>query len=219
MKYWLSLVLALVPVGASAQVPDVVPREVVIYVHTDMPNADFVDPLVCALTRALAAPVRAEKFALPIDIGLMGSLHELSSEKVLARLYQQTGPYAGTVMFLLVPYPILSEGRPVFGTNYGPPYNKAVVSISSLAFMPRGATSVQAKDAIVGRAYKVLLRYIGQIGGLWNKDDCVMKMPRGLEELDAKPPDFCAGDRALLVAAGVLKNTPAADCSTVVSQR
>jgi predicted Zn-dependent protease len=219
MRYWLSLVLALATDGASAQVPGVAPREVVLYVHADMPNTDFVEPLVCALTRALVAPVRAEKLAMPIDIGLMASSHQLSSEKLLGRLYQQTGPYAGTVMFLLVPYPILSDGRPVFGTNYGAPYNKAVVSIPSLAPLPRGATPTQTTDIVVRRSYKVLLRYLGQIGGLWSKNDCVMMMPHGLGELDAKPYDFCEDDRATLVAAGVLKNAPSADCSTIVAQR
>jgi hypothetical protein len=214
MKYWLSLVLVLATGTASAQVPGAVPREVVIYVHADMPNADFVDPLVCALSRALAAPVRAEKFAMPIDIRLMGSLSELSSEKVLGRLYQQTGPYTGTVMFLLVPSPVLLNGRPVFGTNYGAPYNKAVVSIPSLTGVP-----AQSTDLVVSRTYKVLLRYVGQIGGLWTRNGCVMAMPRGLGELDAKPSEFCEDDRATLVAAGVLKNAPSANCSTVVASR
>jgi predicted Zn-dependent protease len=219
MRYWLAAILALLAGPVSAQVPGVAPREVVIYVHADMPDTDFVDPLVCALARALVAPVRAEKFAMPIDVSLMGSLFELSSEKVLARLYQQTGPYAGTVMFLLVPYPILSDGRPVFGTNYGAPYNKAVVSISSLAPSPGTATPQQTTDIVVRRAYKVLLRYVGQIGGLWRKNGCVMTMPHGLGELDAKPHEFCEEDRAALVQAGVVKNTPSANCSTVISQR
>jgi predicted Zn-dependent protease len=219
MRYWLSVLLVLAATGAFAQVPGVAPREVVIYVHEDMPNTDFVDPLVCALGRALVAPVRAEKLAMPIDIGLMGSLSELSSEKVLGRLYQQTGPYAGTVMFLLVPYPILSQGRPVFGTNYGPPYNRGVVSIVDLERLPRDATPAQRTEIVVRRAYKVLLRYVGQIGGLWNRNDCVMMMPHGLDQLDGKPHDFCADDRAALVAAGVIRDTPAGNCSTVISQR
>jgi predicted Zn-dependent protease len=219
MKYWLSLVLTLVAGHASAQLPGAVPQQVVIYVHSDMPNTDFVDPLVCALTRALVAPVRAEKFDMPIDLALMGSLHELSSEKVLGRLYQQTGPYTGTVMFLLVPYPILSDGRPVFGTNYGAPYNKAVVSIQSLTPLPRGANQQQTTDVVVRRAYKILLRYIGQIGGLWSGNGCVMTMPHGLGELDAKPHDFCEDDRATLVAARVIKETPSGTCSAVVASR
>lgn len=219
MRYWLAAILALLAGPVGAQVPGVVPREIVVYVQEDMPNTDFVDPLVCALGRTLVAPVRAEKFAMPVDIGLMGSLSELSSEKVLGRLYQQTGPYAGTVMFLLVPYPVLLNGRRVFGTNYGAPYNKAVVSIPSLEPLPPGATPAQTTDAVVRRAYKVLLRYVGQIGGLWNKNDCVMMMPHGLNQLDAKSHDFCEDDRAALVAAGVLKKTPAADCVTVISER
>jgi predicted Zn-dependent protease len=219
MRYWLAAILALLAGPVSAQVPGVVPSEIVIYVQEDMPNTDFVDPLVCALSRALVAPVRAEKFSMPIDISMMGSLSELSSEKVLGRLYQQAGPYAGTVVFLLVPYPILSNGRPVFGTNYGTPYNKAVVSISSLEQLPRSATPAQTTDAIVRRAYKVLLRYVGQISGLWSKNDCVMMMPHGLQQLDAKSHDFCEDDRATLVAMGVLKKAPAADCSTVISER
>lgn len=219
MRYLLAAIFALLAGPAVAQVPGVVPRDILIYVHSDMPNTDFVDPLVCALKKTLVAPVRAERFVLPIDTSLLGSLSELSSEKVLGRLYQQTGPYAGTVMFLLVPYPVLSQGRPVFGSNFGAPYNKAVVSISSLAALPRGATPAQTTDAIVRRAYKVLLRYVGQIGGFWSNNDCIMKMPHGLAELDAKSTEFCADDRANLVAAGVLKSVPSADCSSVVSQR
>ncbi len=48
MKYRLSLVLAIVAAAASAQVSGMVPQKVVIYVHADMPNIDFVETLVAA---------------------------------------------------------------------------------------------------------------------------------------------------------------------------
>jgi predicted Zn-dependent protease len=219
MKHLPILALLLAPLGAAAQVPGVVPREIVLYVHENMPRTDFVEPLVCALERAVVARVRAEKFGMPIDRGLLGSPTELSSEQVLGRLHQQTGAYAGTVVFLLLPYPILSQGRPVFGANYGAPYNKGVVSVPSLALGPPGLSSAEATDLVVRRTYKVLLRYVGQIGGLWRRNECVMMMPHGLDELDGKPSEFCDDDRATLVTAGVLKEMPSATCSNVISSR
>lgn len=204
--------------GSLAQVAGVTPRAVVLYVHEDMTDTDFVDPLICALSRVLVAQVHAEKTDMPIDVSLMGSLAELSSEKVLNRLYRRMGPYGDTVMFLLVPYPLLNDGGRVFGTNWGPPHNRGAVSISSLTPTTRGLTPAQVTDTIVGRAYKVLLRYIGHIGGLWGRSGCLLMMPRGLAELDSKSSDFCEEDRAQLVAAGVLKAQPEGDCAPTAPQ-
>jgi predicted Zn-dependent protease len=206
----LGLFLAgLLPAGGTrAQVPLMAPKEIVIYVHEDLPDTDFVDPLVCELSRVLAVPVRTERSSMPIDLGVMASMSELDAAKVLDRLYLATGPFKQAFMYIIVPHGLRSNGGRVFGTNFGPPYNKGVVSIADLVPVGPGVTPQQATDRTFRRTYKIILRYIAQAAGLWAKTGCVMAMPRGLGELDGKPSEFCEDDRASLVAAGVLKPEP-----------
>jgi predicted Zn-dependent protease len=207
------------PTAALTQVSRTVPKEVVIYVHPEMPDIDFVSPLICELSRVLVAPVRAEKLDLPIDMSLMASLTELDSRKVLGRLYFATTRDPEIFMYLLVPHPLRLDNKATFATNFGLPYNKGVVSIFQLMPSRQSMTLAQIADVTMRRTYKIILRYVGQSAGLWQKNGCVLQLPRGIGELDGKSSDFCEEDRAYLVEAGVLKRQPGGGVCAPVSQR
>jgi predicted Zn-dependent protease len=205
-------------VAAQAQLAS--PQEVVILIHRDLENAEFVEPLVCELSRTLVAPVRARPIDLPLDLGLMASPTQLDALKVATRLRQTTASEIGpeTFAFLLVPHDLTSARfRYVFGASFGRPYNNGVVSTARLAASTTGAE--QPVHLVMLRTYKIILRYVAQLAGLWEQDGCVLAMPRGVEELDAKPSEFCDADRAVLVEAGVVKAYPDGACGRTAAVR
>lgn len=209
-------VLAHVP--AAAQTALAPPREVVLYVHQELENTDFVGPLVCELSRALVAPVRARPIALPLDIGLMASPAQFESARVAQRFLQATAGDGDhrVFKFLLFPHDLRAGPyRYVFGSSFGPPYNNGVVSTARLR--PDGAepSSRQSIEITLARTYKVILRYVAHLSGMWGANGCVLAMPSSIDELDKKPAEFCDDDRALLVEAGVIKPHPGGICGPV----
>lgn len=203
--------------AVAAQPQLIPPREVVIFAHRDLEKAEFVESLVCELSHTLVAPVRAQSIDLPLDQGVMASPTQLDALKVATRLRQasEVGPEA--FAFLIVPYDLTSARfRYVFGASFGRPYNNGVVSTARL--MPPDAGTEQARLTVL-RTYKIILRYVAQLAGLWDHDGCVLAMPRSVDELDAKPADFCDADRALLVEAGVVKAHPGGACGRTAAVR
>ena len=210
----------LLSANASAQTGLVAPERVMIYVHRDVQDTDFVEPLVCELSRVLIAPVSAHISDLPIDISMMASMTELDARRVVPAFYQSTTQTTSTrdYAFLIIPYDLQNEStHHTFGTNFGMPYNRGVVSLAFLR--PSGSTMSRAEvtTTTVSRTFKVILRYIGHLSGLWHRQGCVLAYPHGVPALDAKPADFCADDRARLVEAQVLKEKPDASCHQLVS--
>lgn len=202
------------PPGGLALVP---PRGVVLYVHADLKDDAFVDPLVCELQRVLAVPVRVQSLKLTIDPEVMASATQVDVSKLAARLAQVTRGDGGpeTFKFLLTPHDLTGgKYRYLFGASMGNPYNNGIVSTARLApsgGMPRGS----ATQLTMQRTYKIILRYIAQLSGYRTAEGCVLAFPRSLGELDAKPPEFCADDRAVLVGVGLLKARPGGGCMPV----
>jgi predicted Zn-dependent protease len=204
------------PGAAVAQPRLQPPREIVIFVHRDVENVEFVDPLVCELSRTLVAPVRAQALDLPLDAGMMASATQLDAFKVAGRLRLATASemVPGTFGFLIVPHDLTTPRfRYVFGASFGPPYSNGVVSTARLT-PPEPSVRV-----VVMRTYKIILRYVAQLAGMWQRDGCVLAMPRSVEELDAKSAEFCDADRAMLVDAGVVKAEPGGACGPTAALR
>ncbi len=205
---------------ALARPPLLGPQGVVLYVHSDLENAEFVDLLVCELSRVLVAPVRAQGLDLPVDIGLMASSTQIAADKLAGRFFQATAGDGGsrTFRFLLLPYDLRAGNyRYVFAASFGAPHDGGVVSTARLAPNAADFSREQTTRITLDRTYKVILRYIGQISGLWMSNGCVLAMPRGIDELDSKSREFCDGDRDALVEAGVLKAKPGGACTPIAS--
>jgi predicted Zn-dependent protease len=219
MRSWLVLLLALVAGDASAQ-PLVPPGEIAIHVNSDVRNTDFVEPLVCELAKVVRAPVRAGKIGLALTGDLLESGTQFSPRKIVRKFVAATAgesEQANSFRYLILDHDLkVPELNYVFAETYAPP--ASVISVARLAptFEPRAAA--KAAEITLWRVYKLMLKSVAVMAGL-RSTGCVMMFPRSLAELDAKPAEYCADDRAVLVAANVLKETPSSTCSTVVAAR
>ena len=219
MRCWLAALLALLagPVFAQSLVP---PGEIVIHVNGDVRNADFVEPLVCALQKVVRAPVRARKIELALTDDLLERAGQYSPRRISRRFAAAAAgesDQANPFHYLILDHDLkVPELNYVFAETYTPPMS--VISVVRLA--PGGWFSSKKKSAEVTqhRVYKLMLKSVAIMAGL-RSGGCVMMFPRSLDELDTKPSDYCPNDRAALVAAHVLKEKPSESCSTVVARR
>jgi len=222
MKYWLALLLTFVAGDACAQRLST-PGEVVIFVHKEMPNTDFVEPLVCALSKVLRVPVRARTIDLSLTTDLLEASPQYSPRKIATRVAQATATDSEHAMpfryfFLDRDLKSPASSRYAFIESYHAPLNVGVLSVARLAPAGAGLDRKQIADMTQLRVYKLMLKSIGRMSGL-RSDGCVLLLSRSVEEIDTKASEFCPPDRAALVAAKVLKEKPSESCSTIVAVR
>lgn len=206
--------------GASAQALEP-PGEIVIHVNSDVRNTEFVEPLVCELQKVVQAPVRAKKIDIPLTSDLLEAPRQFSPRKIMARFGPTTAGESelpNPFRYLIVDHDLkVPELNYVFAETYRPP--ASVISVIRLA--PIVEPHVAKKAAVtvtMPRVYKLMLKSLAIMAGL-RSEGCVMMFPRHLGELDAKPSEYCADDRAALVAARVIRETPSASCGNVVAGR
>ena len=91
--------------AASSDGSLLAPSEVVLYVHTELPNTAFLDPLICALQRVLLAPVSTKKIDLKLGPELLASPTQFDVGKVANRFIQATAGdgESHTFKYLLMP--------------------------------------------------------------------------------------------------------------------
>jgi predicted Zn-dependent protease len=189
----------------------VVPAEVVLYLHSDVNNTDFVRPLVCLLQRVLVAPVSTQTLKLPLGPELLATSTQFDVGKVANRFIRATASDGTPPSFkyLLLSFDLKADPwRYVFATSFGDEttsYHVGVVSTARLSVGDPNPQSHRGAETTAMRAYKLILKSIARVAGLHSPDACVLAFPRSLEELDQKSCEFCPDDRAALVAAGVLK--------------
>jgi predicted Zn-dependent protease len=207
------------PLGAQTLFP---PGEVVIYVHSGVRNTEFVEPLVCSLTKVLAVPVRAKTLQLALTPDLRESNTQFSPQKIAGPFLQETAgnaDHARPFSFFVLEEDLGSKPlNYVFAETYGGPYNLSVVSVARLAPDGTRLTRKQVAGTTGHRVYRLMLKSVAVMSGL-GSEGCVMTFPRSLDELDLKSAEYCPEDRTALVAARVLREKPSESCSTVVAAR
>jgi predicted Zn-dependent protease len=205
----------------------VAPAEVVLYIQSDLKSTDFVQPLVCALQRVLAAPVSTQILDLPLRPELRATPTQFDVGKVADLFIRTTAADGGSSSFkyLLIPFDLKAEPwRYVFSTSFGnekTPYHVGVLSTARLDIGDPRRQHHQGSEITALRAYKLILKSIARVAGLGSPEACILAFPRSLEDLDRKSSEFCPDDRAALVAAGILKSKvgqEGTDC-VAVSQR
>ena len=215
----LSLAWLAHPLGAQTLTP---PGEVVIYVHAGVRNTEFVEPLVCALTKVLAVPVWARTLQLALTPELRETSTQFSPQKIAGPFLQATAgnaDHARPFSFFVLEEDLGSKPlNYVFAETYGGPYNLSVVSVARLAPDGIRLTRKQVAETTERRVYRLMLKAVGVLSGL-KSEGCVMSFPRSLHELDLKSAEYCPEDRIALVAARVLREEPSESCSTVVAAR
>lgn len=208
------------PMSASAQLL-IPPGEIVIHVNSDVRNTEFVEPLVCELAKVVQAPVRARKIDIPLTDDLLEAGRQYSPRKIAPRFAAATAgepELAYPFRYLIVDHDLkVSPLNYVFAETYVPPLS--VISVTRLSPIVEPHVAKRAAvEIIMPRVYKLMMKSIAVMSGL-RTTGCVMSFPRSLPELDAKPSEYCPDDRAALVAAKVIKETPSAACGNVVAAR
>ncbi len=193
----------------------IVPAEVVLYIHSDLKSTAFVQPLVCALQHVLTAPISTQVLNLPLEPELLATPTQFDIGKVAGRFIRATAADGGSRSFkyLLIPFDLKAEPwRYVFSSSFGD--EKTHVGVLSTVRLDPGdprRQHDQGGEITAMRAYKLILKSIARLAGLTSPDACILAFPRSLEELDRKSSDFCPGDRAALIAAGILKSREGQD--------
>jgi len=189
----------------------VAPAEVVLYIHSDLKSTDFVQPLVCALQRVLAAPVSTQVLNLPLGPELRATPTQFDVTKVADRFIRTTASEGTRPSFkyLLLPFDLKTDGlHYVFATSFGnetTSYHAGVISTARLDLGDPTHAHHQGFEITALRTYKLILKSIARVAGLRSPDACVLAFPRSLEELDQKSSEFCPSDHMVLVAGGILK--------------
>jgi predicted Zn-dependent protease len=218
-----AILAAVAPAQSAAQVPRhtlVAPQEIVLYVHAELQNMQFIDPLICALERALLAPVTVRRIGLPLNQELLASSTQLDTNKIADRFIRATAGDGGprTFKYLLIDRDMkVPELRYLFSASYGnhtTPYRVGIVSTARIAVAGRGGGEITAH-----RAYKLVLKSVAQVAGYLGPQGCILSFPRSLPELDQKSAEFCEEDRRALVEAGILRAQEGAACAPVALER
>jgi predicted Zn-dependent protease len=223
-RYVLALVLQAGAAPAWGQAL-VSPREVVLYIHSDMKSTAFVDLVICALERVLVAPVLARKIDLPLGAELRASPTQFDVGKVASQFIPAIAENADarTFSYLLEPYDLKGEPyRFVFATSFGNETTRYHVGIISTARLDTGDPLVphqEGAEQTALRAYKLVLKSIARLSGYGSSDGCILAFPNSLAQLDQKPAQFCPADRAALVEAGVLKAVERGTCGPVALRK
>lgn len=211
--------LVAVASSASAQnaaKPDsgnlVSPAEVALYVHADLKNTDFIQPLVCALRHVLTAKVSTQQLSLPLGPELLAPSGQFQSSKVANR-FAKAIPGDGTppsLNYLLLPFDMTAESFPyVFSSAFQDPSGRFRVGIVSTARLDAGDSKQahqKSSEITARRVYKVMIGSIAKLAGLRSRGACILARPRTAEGLDQEFLDFCQEDREALVAAGILRS-------------
>jgi predicted Zn-dependent protease len=210
------------PVGRSGK-PLVAPKEIVLYLHPDLKSTAFVEILICALERVLTAPVRATPLELPLTTDLFATSTQLDAQRLGARFFAATARDRGpdTFSYLLLPYDLKAPPwRFVFSQYFGDeqsPVHGGVLSTARLDVRDPRAPHKEGADITAVRVYKLILKSVARVAGYWGPEGCILAFPRSLDELDQKSSEFCPEDRAVLVAAGILKAKEDGGCIPVAN--
>jgi predicted Zn-dependent protease len=195
------------------------PAEVVLYIHSDLKSTDFVAPLVCALQRALVAPVSTQTLALPLGAELLAAPGQFETSKV-AKSFLRVAANDGTppsFKYLLLPFDLTAETFPyVFSSSYNDTtgrYHVGIVSTFRLDPADPSQPHHDGFDTTARRVYKVMLKSIARLAGFRGSDTCVLGSRRDLEGLDEMSSEFCPESRDVLIAARILKSTQSAQIS------
>lgn len=187
------------------------PRAVVLHVHSDITDQQFLPELVRRLEAALAPP----QFTLPtaFDLKPLRSLTGVIDGQALAGALIGSIDWkrdAATVQVLLIADDMrLKPARFNFAVSNGTaatPHHIIIVSLARLqqvGLLDRATDKNPARTA--ERVFKLIVKNVARVSGYAGSSLCVFGFPRSVDELDALPEGFCEPDRTLLVNAGIAR--------------
>lgn len=203
----------------------VAPDEVSLYLHEQLKNTDFVEPLVCSLKRVLVAPVETHTLNMLLGPEMLASPGQFDVAKIANKFRQATAPLGNSYTFnyFLIPYDMKDKQfRYVFATGVGSastPYHLGIVSMARLESRDPALSRRERAEVTALRTYKLMIKSIARVAGFPDFQRCVLAFPKDLDELDRKSAEFCPQDRAVLVEARILKSEESAGCVYVSEQK
>ncbi len=193
------------------------PEEIVIHIHKDFKNTDFVEGLMCELGRVLRSPVRSTESTLPLTRMDLMTQTQLDAVRVRSRFVQTIQDDRKAFHYLIVPYDLkVAFLNYVFADTELDGEPAAIMSTIRLMPQEPGLSRKRVADVTGDRLYKLMLKSIALLAGL-RSQGCIMMFPRSLPELDAKPDRFCPDDHERLVAASILKERQTGACNEVAA--
>lgn len=209
------------PLAAQAHPPGfVMPREVVLYVQSDLPDSGFVDPLVCALERVLTVPITVKTSNFPIGPNLILRGRQYDVEAIASHFSSDMRVGEPAFRHLIVSQDVNARGYNfLFASRYGDgpvPERIQVASTARLRDGLTGKSKSQSADALAARLYKIILRGVIHGAG-YGGQGCVLASTNSYLEFNTKMLDLCPDDRANLVAVGLVRETERAECAPAIS--
>jgi predicted Zn-dependent protease len=187
------------------------PSEVVLYIHSEMKRTEFVERLECALKHVLVAPVSTQELKFALGSDLRASPTQLDTERVANAFLDATINDGGprTFKYLFLPFDLKKGDLPfVYDTSFTStkaPIHVGIMSTARLDTRNPDYPDEQNSAQTAYRLYKLMMRSLARLAGFKSSNSCVLSLLRNLTELDRQSKEFCADDRATLVAAGILK--------------
>lgn len=201
------------PLGISGQ-PILVPNAVRLFVHHEVQERAFLDPLLKQLRRRLAAPVVVKDSDFDLD-PFKPTWGRMDIEPVIesfAQKHHRPSSPNRTIDFLIITRDMRAwEARYLFAAALGNETTFArvgVVSLSRLQETGFFSSRDQNPELTAERVYKMILKNTAKMAGYVKGSGCLFGFPRSLSELDALPISFCNRDKEALQTAGLLRMHP-----------
>jgi len=210
------------PVFAQSASDLVMPREVVLYVQSDLPETGFIDPLVCALERVLTVPIRVETSRMSIGPDLLLRGRQYDVDAIAARFGAEASK-TGEPAFrhLIVRQDIAARGYNfLFASRFGggpKPERIQVASTARLRERLEGRMGHEISDALAARLYKIVLRGVVHGTG-YGGQGCVLAYSNSYPEFNTKTIQLCSEDKTRLIEAGLVREEEKADCAPAVAR-
>jgi predicted Zn-dependent protease len=196
------------------------PAAVMVYVHPTVKDRRFLEPLVCALEKVLAAPVVLQDLALPLGSELYANWSQIDSSKAVDYFAQSVPGPENEITFrtLIIPNDLKTGKYNYVFASARFDYRFSSQVISTARFLPwPWMTGDEGVQLLMRRLYKSILRSVVQSAGHMDMIGCVMAFPHSLAEHDAKPAHLCPDDHAQLVQEGVLRAHEKENCQDAIA--
>jgi predicted Zn-dependent protease len=199
------------PTVAPSALPLVRPRAVVLHVHSDVTDQQFLPELVRRLRAALAPALHT--LPTTFDLKPLRSWTGIVDGQAIAGALIGSVDWkrdAATVQVLLIADDLRLKpanfSLAVSNGTAATPHHIVIVSLHRLqqvGLLDRATDRNPARTA--ERAFKLILKNVARVSGYAASNLCVFGFPRSVDELDALPEGFCEPDRTLLVNAGIAR--------------
>jgi hypothetical protein len=136
----------------------VAPDEIVLYLHAQIKNTDFVEPLVCLLRRVLVGSVESQSLKLSLSNEALASPSQFDVTKVATQFSRATAGEgtSRTFKYFLMPFDMKdAQYRYLFASSFSG--HVGVISLARLEVIEPRLSRRERAEATALRVYKLIL--------------------------------------------------------------